>query len=223
MNSKTYVWDPFIRVFHWSLVVAFITAYLTGDEENMIHVYAGYYILGAVTIRILWGLVGTQHARFKDFIYSPVEVISYLKGFITGDSKKYTGHNPAGGLMVIMMLVSLIMTGLSGLKVYGLEGYGPLADSMNIEVISSAMASDEREHDFDHKYKQERDDDEQSHKNQRHDEHEEDDEAEELWEEIHEFFADLTVLLVFLHIAGVILSSLRHHENLIKAMFTGYK
>jgi len=72
------VWDPLVRIFHWSLVACFATAYLTGEEDGSLHVYAGYAVIGLVLFRILWGFVGSSHARFKDFVFSPGKVIQYL-------------------------------------------------------------------------------------------------------------------------------------------------
>ena len=98
----------------------------------------------------------------------------------------------------------LFATTISGLKVYGVEGYGPLADNIiEIAIISEAHAHDDNKHDDDG-------DREES-------------EEEEFWEEIHEFFANITLLLVFIHIAGVIISSRLHSENLARAMITGKK
>ena len=109
MNHKAYVWDPLVRIFHWTLVLAFITAYLTGDEENALHIYSGYYILGLVVFRILWGIIGSKYARFSSFNLSPRALVDYLTSlFSSGKGKQYTGHNPAGSWMVIIMLLSLL-------------------------------------------------------------------------------------------------------------------
>jgi len=210
MSDKIYVWDPLVRFFHWTLVLAFVIAYLTGDEENTLHIYSGYYILGLVSVRVIWGIIGTRYARFSNFIYSPSAVIDYLKGFIfMGSGKKYIGHNPAGGWMVIAMLVSLTLTGLSGLKVYGVEGHGPLAQN-------STNPSLQQKPEFIRVSSSEDEDHEEN-------EGDEGDERGEFWEEIHEFFANFTVFLVFLHIGGVLASSLKSRQNLAKSMLTGYK
>ena len=214
MNNKVYVWDPLIRFFHWSLVLAFVIAYFTGDEENILHIYSSYYIMGLIAVRILWGFVGTKYARFHDFIYPPRAVLNYLKGLFSSDKgKNYLGHNPAGGWMVVALLISLLATSISGLKVYGLEGYGPLAvNNASIYPVQNPgglvkVSSYEKEH----------------HEDEDEEENEGEDEAEEFWEELHEFFANFTVFLVFLHIGGVITSSLKHGQNLVKSMITGYK
>ncbi len=200
--SKQRVWDIGIRLFHWLLVLSFIIAYWTGEDEGELHVYAGYIILALVLLRIVWGFIGSKHARFKDFIYSPTEILVHAKGLMRGQVKPYIGHNPLGGLMVIALLLGLVMTSVSGLKVYGVEGYGPLAEINTGYFISTANASkpiDEKDNNH------------------------EDSDSEDFWEEIHEFFANFTVFLIFSHIIGVIISSKVENENLVKAMITGYK
>lgn len=208
MQDRIYVWDPLVRIFHWSLVLTFILCYLTGDEEDLIHAWSGYVILGLVAFRVIWGLIGSKHARFTDFIYSPGKTISYMKSLFVGSAKNYTGHNPAGGWMVIALLISLLLASLSGLKAYGIEGYGPLASS-SAETEQNPIIM------VDYKFEKVSDDDDDND----HDEKE----GEEFWEEIHEFLANFTVLLIALHITGVIISSIKENQNLIKAMFTGYK
>lgn len=210
MNNEIRVWDPLVRIFHWSLVLAFSIAYLSGDEENTLHIYAGYVVLGLIVFRVLWGLVGTRYARFSSFVTSPVTVFQYLKGLIARKPQHYTGHNPAGGWMVIAMLLCLFIVSLSGLKVYAIEeGLGPLA--AEITLVSPARADD--------------DDDDDDHQAGRKYEkgHGEDEAAEEFWEELHEVSSNLMLLLIFLHIGGVIVASRWHDEHLVKAMFTGKK
>jgi cytochrome b len=206
MNNEIRVWDPLVRIFHWSLVLAFSIAYLSGEEESNLHIYAGYAVLGLITFRVLWGFIGTQYARFSNFVYSPGTVIQYLKGLVTKSPKHYIGHNPAGGWMVIILLSCLFVVTVSGLKVYTIEeGLGPLAGKSSLTMISSTYADS----DEDHGSKYERN------------EYAED--KEEFWEEIHEVSSNLMLFLIFLHIAGVIISSRLHDESLVKAMFTGKK
>jgi cytochrome b len=202
-NNSIKVWDLPVRIFHWSLVAFFTVAYFTGEEESQWHIYSGYVVLGLVLLRILWGFVGNRHARFSDFIYAPGSVSAYIKSLGSAAPKRYLGHTPPGGWMILALLASLLLTTLSGLQVYGLEGQGPLAaNPASSALISSAYANDEKN----------------GHENDRHD-----NEAEETWEEIHEVLSNLTVLLIFIHIGGVLASSRLHKENLVKAMFTGRK
>jgi len=186
MNSVTNeikVWDPLVRIFHWGLVTAFTIAYASENDFMALHSYAGYTIFGLLLIRLIWGFIGTTHARFSDFVRSPREALSYIKDTAAFRAKRHLGHNPAGGLMIIALLMSLLITTLTGLGAYGVEGGGPLADWL------SGMGH------F----------------------------GKEAFEEVHEFFANFTLFLVAVHVAGVILGSISHNENLVRAMFTGTK
>ena len=118
-KSMVKVWDIAVRVFHWSLVVLFFVAYFTGDDEDVLHVYAGYGVLALVVFRIVWGFVGTQHARFSDFIYGPAATLRYVKSLFSPKPLHYLGHNPLGGWMVVALLLSLIGTCWSGLRPEG--------------------------------------------------------------------------------------------------------
>lgn len=197
-ESRVKVWDIAIRIFHWSLVVFFIIAYLTEDDLETLHVYAGYAVIGLLVFRIIYGFIGTRYARFWNFIYSPATTLAYLRSILSGHPKHYLGHNPLGGWMVVFLLVSLSLTSWTGLELYAAEGKGPLA---NIELVQTAWADDDGNRD----------------------EHGNESAAHEFWEDIHEVFANLTLLLVFLHVGGVIFSSMVHRENLVRAMITGYK
>ncbi|MGI1986891.1 cytochrome b/b6 domain-containing protein [Shewanella glacialipiscicola] len=187
MSSNTLqtikVWDLLIRIFHWSLVGFFALAYLTeGEDEWMIiHSYAGYSILILLVFRLLWGVMGTHYARFSNFVTRPKEVLVYLKGLIAGNAKDYIGHNPAGAMMIVALIISIAITGFSGMALYATDGHGPLATSFFATWPEGAI------------------------------------------KEVHEFFANFTVFLVVIHVGGVIVSSLLHKENLVRAMLTGKK
>lgn len=198
MTDEVYVWDKFVRLFHWSLVVLFTISYLTGEEESSLHVYSGYAIVLLVLARIGWGVLGSKHARFSDFVCGPAKVMAYSKSVSSGNPKHYLGHNPLGGLMVLALLASLLTVTFSGMKLYAVEeGRGPLADAGHGVLVATAYASD--------------------------DEYGEHEGNEEIWEEIHEAAVNVALVLVFLHIGGVVLSSWVHRESLVKAMLTGYK
>lgn len=199
-SREVYVWDPVVRWFHWTMVVTFTFAYFTGEGDETLHAYAGYVVLGLVLLRIVWGFIGTRHARFSDFIYPPGAIVDYFRGLLRGRPGHYLGHNPAGGVMVIILLLSLLAISWSGLKVYGIEGHGPLAG--DISVVATAQADDD-------------DDDEE--------EEGVDGAAEEYWEDLHEATVNFTLVLVFIHIIAVIVSSVFHQENLVRAMITGRK
>lgn len=109
------VWDPMVRVFHWSLVAAFVTAYVTHDDGfSTAHLAAGYVVAGLVAFRVLWGFVGSRHARFTDFVRGPRPTIGYLRGLVTGTAPRTVGHNPAGGAMAVALLVLLSVIALTG-------------------------------------------------------------------------------------------------------------
>jgi cytochrome b len=135
-----------------------------------------------IVARVVWGFLGSLHARFADFLYSPAVTFRYvcdLVLFRTGE--RHLGHSPGGGYMVILLLVFLAVTVVTGLIVYGGEQQaGPLA-GMFAEETSEAV------------------------------------------EEWHELFANITLTLIFLHIAAVILASFVYRENLVRAMLSGYK
>jgi cytochrome b len=163
------VWDPLVRLFHWSLVIAFAVAWITGDELERLHQWAGYAIAGLLVVRIAWGFVGTRHARFSDFVYRPSTVLRNLGDTLLLRAKRYLGHSPAGGAMVLALMIMLAITVGSG--------------------ISMTMNGADGE-----------------------------------WlEELHEIAANLTLILVGLHLAGVFVASIEHRENLVKSMITGRK
>jgi cytochrome b len=85
------VWDPFVRIFHWSLVACFVIAYATGDEIERVHVAAGYTIAGLLAARIVWGFVGPRHARFSNFVRPPHGVLAYLRDLVRLRAPRYSG------------------------------------------------------------------------------------------------------------------------------------
>ena len=178
--DQVYVWDPLVRIFHWSLVVAFTIAYLV-EEPLTVHVWAGYIVGLLVLARMIWGFLGPDHARFSDFAYSPAAALAYLRDMIASRAKRYLGHSPGGAFMVFALLVFLAATVVTGLIVYGGEQQaGPLAGMFSKDTGEAV-------------------------------------------EESHELFANITLALVFFHLVGVALASFGHHENLVRAMITGYK
>jgi cytochrome b len=108
------VWDLFVRMFHWSLVALFVTAYATGDEIERVHIWAGYGIAGLLALRIIWGFVGPRHARFTSFVRPPREMLAYLREVALFKAPRYLGHNPAGGAMIVALLVLLAATCITG-------------------------------------------------------------------------------------------------------------
>ncbi len=108
------VWDPFVRVFHWSLAALFFVAYATGEEIQKVHIAAGYAIAGLIAARVVWGFIGPRHARFGRFVRPPREVFAYLRDVALLRARRYVGHNPAGAAMIIALLVMLTGTCITG-------------------------------------------------------------------------------------------------------------
>ncbi len=108
------VWDPFVRIFHWSLAGLFIFAFAAGDEWDKPHEIAGYVIAGLVALRIIWGFVGSRHARFSDFVRGPGEVIRFIRDTLRLRAPRYLGHNPAGGIMVVALLMAIAVVCATG-------------------------------------------------------------------------------------------------------------
>ncbi len=182
--ERVRVWDPLVRYFHWTLVAGFAIAYLVGDEVLGLHVWVGYLVLALIAVRLVWGVIGTRHARFTDFVRGPRQVLAYLNDILHFRAKRYLGHNPAGGAMAILLLLAVTVTGVSGVALYGVqESAGPWASALS---GLSAFWGD-------------------------------------ALKEVHEFFANLTLVLIVVHVAGVLFSSLEHRENLIGGMISGYK
>lgn len=168
--TTVHVWDLAVRIFHWSLATAFLGAWLLGEDGGSLHQALGYGVLGLVAFRLLWGVIGSHHARFTTFVPAPRELLAYFKDVMAHREVRHLGHNPAGAAMIVALLLMLIATGTTGW----------------LQTTDAFWGS-------------------------------------ETLEEVHETLANLTLLLVILHVAGVIFSSIRQRENLVRAMFTGRK
>lgn len=164
------VWDLFVRLFHWSLAASFVVAWLTRHGSEDIHHLAGYAAAGLVLLRVVWGVVGTHYARFTQFTRSPRTVMGYLRDILTGREARYIGHNPAGGAMILALLLTMTATAFTGWMTTTDQFWG-------VEWVTRA----------------------------------------------HDLIAHALLILVLAHLAGVALASLRHRENLIRAMLSGWK
>lgn len=168
--ERILVWDWPTRIGHWLMALSFLVAYLTGDSETwrLVHVFAGGTLAGLVAFRVLWGLIGTRHARFSDFLRAPSTAWRDLTGLLSGKAPHYAGHNPAGGYAIFALLLLGALAAASGWPMYQ-------------------------------------------------------DIGGEWLEEVHEMVVNLMLLVVGVHLAGVVVGSLAHRENLPRAMVTGYK
>jgi len=131
--GKEVVWDLVVRIGHWTMVGCFAYSILV-EPDFPGHDISGYLILAIVLWRWVWGFVGSRHARFRAFIYSPRETLSYtLSAFRMGDAREYSSHNPMGALMVFVFLVMLPLTCLLGVMLLAAQQLaGPLAEIVPI-------------------------------------------------------------------------------------------
>lgn len=215
------VWDPLVRIGHWVLAGGFLVAYLTAEENQGVHVVAGYTVAVVVGLRVIWGIFGSRHARFANFVKGPGAVLGYLSGLFTGTSKRSLGHNPAGAAMIIALLLGVGGTAVSGMALYAVEeGKGPLAGwiAPAAEGVSGEAARREKAHDADDEERESAGGSEAAREGGAGGE-----DAEEVYEDVHKGFVNITLLLIGMHVAGVFASSLAHRENLVRAMITGRK
>ncbi|MDS9468780.1 cytochrome b/b6 domain-containing protein [Paracoccus sp. MBLB3053] len=169
-DGEIRVWDPFLRVFHWSLASLIGLAWLTEDGPKSLHEGAGYVIVALLAARLVWGFVGPKHARFSDFLRGPGVVLAHLHDLARGRERRYLGHNPAGGWMIVALIVTISATALTGW----------------LQTTDRFWGST-------------------------------------MMEETHECFASLILVLLAGHLCGVLVESLHHRENLVRAMITGRK
>lgn len=164
------VWDFFVRVFHWSLVITFATAWYTGGIWDQPHLAAGYLVLALILARIIWGFVGSRYALFSNFVYPPRVIILHMADMMHMRAPRYLGHNPAGGAMVIALLTMLLVLCITGIM-------------MTTDAFWGVQWVDN----------------------------------------LHATTSNLALVLVALHVGGVVFASIEHGENLVRAMFTGFK
>ena len=164
------VWDPAVRLFHWSLVLTFAVAWLSANAWEDLHTWAGFAAAGLIALRLVWGVIGTPYARFRQFVRPPKETVVYLKAIAAAKEARCVGHNPAGGAMIIALILAMSATALTGWLLTTDAFWGVR------------------------------------------------------WmQKLHERSADGIMLLVVVHVAGVVLASFRHRENLIRGMISGMK
>ena len=166
---QTRVWDIGVRLFHWSLVASVATTYFIA-EQRVLHRWFGYGVIALIAFRLIWGVIGGKHARFSDFVPGPRKFFAYVMDTIKGQEPRYLGHNPAGGAMIVALLVTLASVGGTGYMM-GMDAY------FGVEWV----------------------------------------------EHTHKLLVNVLLVLIGLHLLGVILSSLRHRENLVLSMVTGQK
>lgn len=118
--NKILVWDLPVRLGHWLMVAGFCLAWLTGDSEEwrLVHVAAGGTVAATAVFRLLWGFVGSRHARFADFVRGPTAALGYLRSLLGHSPQHCTGHNPAGGYAILALLLLAPVTAAIGWLTY---------------------------------------------------------------------------------------------------------
>jgi cytochrome b len=164
------VWDPLVRGSHWVLAASFAVAWLSSKNWESLHAASGYVAGGLVALRVVWGFLGPRYARFAQFVRSPGTVIHYLRAIKDGSERRYIGHNPAGGAMIVVLLAAMAATAVSGWLL----------------TTDAFWGSTVMQHG-------------------------------------HSLLAHGVLALVVVHLVGVVLASLRHRENLVRAMIIGVK
>lgn len=149
-------WDIWIRLFHWGLVATVLMSFYTTKTSGVpflfpieVHAQAGYLLLGLLVFRWLWGVIGSVYARFKTFLYPPAETIAYSKALLKRQPGTYASHNPLGGWMTVVMLLSLSVQAVSGLflsddiffqaPLYGVFGDGVSNQLRSLHQLNSDL------------------------------------------------------------------------------------
>lgn len=118
------VWDPLVRLIHWSLALTILLNGAVVEEESQVHEWIGYIALGLVAIRLVWALIGPKHARFAAFPPSPGRAVRHLRDLLAGDRRVHLSHNPLGALMVYNLWISVILIGITGYMMTTITFFG---------------------------------------------------------------------------------------------------
>lgn len=191
-------WDPLLRLTHWGIAGIVLANFALTKEGGSTHVILGWTGLGLLILRLIWGVVGPEPARFSSFPPNPVGALSHLKTLIKGRPPHYPSHNPAGALMAYALWATLAVITATGI---GMSGLSPTRQA---ELENAVAAGDWSVL------------------------VEEEDEAEgsfnrELLEEVHEMAANLILVLAFLHVAGVAVESRAMGRNLLAPMLIRWR
>ncbi len=128
----TPVWDPFLRLFHWSLVVAIgvalVTSLILPPTWVTLHIISGTAAAALVAARIVWGFFGPTYARFATFVHGPATLIEHTRRLREGEAEHHIGHNPLGGAMIVALIAAVLALALTGaIALGGVLKTGPFA------------------------------------------------------------------------------------------------
>ncbi|MEA3028031.1 MAG: hypothetical protein QOF91_3316 [Alphaproteobacteria bacterium] len=112
--SAVEVWDLPLRLFHWTLAAAVLTAWFSANVFDTVHEVSGYTVLALIAFRLVWGFTGTRNSRFANFVPRPAVALRYLRNLAYGRATRYLGHNPAGAAMIVTLLLALAVCSISG-------------------------------------------------------------------------------------------------------------
>jgi cytochrome b len=124
--QRVQVWDPIVRIFHWTVVLGVLLDNFMLEGGKTPHRYVGYVVAAALGVRIVWGFIGSPHARFADFLVSPRTMMSHLVAALMRRDRRYIGHNPAGAAMILALMALLAVTCLTG-WMQGLDSFWGVA------------------------------------------------------------------------------------------------
>lgn len=122
LDASRPVWDLFVRVFHWTLVGCVLLNSFVLDDGETVHRWAGYLASALVLARVVWGFVGSRHARFADFFPTPGRIARHLRGMFSGQAEFHWGHNPLGALMMMALMGLVLALAVTG-WMQGLDAY----------------------------------------------------------------------------------------------------
>lgn len=140
-TRRVRIWDRPTRVFHWLLVVLFVMCFASGKAGRLdIHMVAGQTLLVLVVARIVWGIFGSETSRLRGLVRPPAEIVLYLQSLFRRTPDHSAGHNPLGGISVLVMFVALVGQAVMGLLAVDADGVneGPLSFLLNYEAARVA-------------------------------------------------------------------------------------
>jgi cytochrome b len=205
-TARPRTWDPLVRITHWGIAAVVILNGLILEGGDQPHVVAGYVALSLLALRLVWGIVGTEEARFSAFPPSASGAVAHVRGILAGGVETHRSHNPLGALMVYALWGALALTIATGLAMEAdvFPGDGEREEYAALGTVAMPGAP---------VVLAERDDDEAGHGDA--------EGTEEATEKLHEIAANLVLILALVHVGGVAFEMARGDRGLIRRMTTG--